>query len=74
MLARLKGWLAALGAALAVILAAFVKGRAAGKADAQAKRDAAYRDTTERVSDAGKDAWTADGDAVRDRLREHTRK
>lgn len=63
---KLKGWLAALGAALAVILAAFVKGRAAGKADAQAKQDAAYRETVERVKDA--DVSRGDDAADRDWL------
>ena len=68
MIARLKGWLAAAGAVLALILGAFLRGRAAGKSAARAAEDAAYRKTIERTKDA--DVSRGDADADREWLRQ----
>ena len=70
MLPRIKAWLAALGVALAAILGAWLRGRSAGKADAQARQDAAYRDTREKI-DAVEDPGKLPDADVRERLRKH---
>jgi hypothetical protein len=57
--ARLKGWLAALGAALAVVLAAYFHGRRSGAAD-QMVQDA--EETAERV-ERGREALRDGRDA-----------
>lgn len=71
MITRIKGWLAALGLALVAILGAWLKGRSRGRADAQAREDAAYRETRERIDHAGNDVDSLDRDSLDDRLRKH---
>ena len=70
MLARIQAWLAALGIALAAILGAWLRGRSAGKADAQARQDKAYRDTREKI-DAVEDPGKLSDADVREQLRKH---
>ncbi|WP_313352376.1 hypothetical protein, partial [Paracoccus sp. (in: a-proteobacteria)] len=41
--------------AIGAAVAAWLKGRLRGRADAQAKQDAAYRETRERIDAAGND-------------------
>lgn len=71
MIARLQAWFAALGVALVAIGAAWLRGRSQGAADAQARQDAAYRETRERMDDAGKDADGLSAAELRERLRKH---
>lgn len=70
MIGKIKGWLAALGVALAAILGAWLRGRSAGKADAQARQDAAYRETRGKI-DAVEDPGKLSDADVRERLRKH---
>ena len=66
MIARIQAWLAALGVALLGIGAAWLRGRSAGRADAQARQDKAYVDTVERANEA--DLSRGDDAADRDWL------
>lgn len=71
MLARIKGWLIAAIMGAAALAAAFLKGRASGKAQVKAQSDAAYRKTRERIDHATKNLdHLSDGD-VAERLRRH---
>lgn len=72
MIARLQAWLAALGLALALALGAWLKGRARGRHEAQAREDQDYRRTRERIDHAATDDLS--DDAVRERLQRHARK
>lgn len=71
MISRIQAWLAALGVALAAILGAWLRGRSQGKADAQARQDADYRETRGRIDDAGKDVDSLSDADIRERLRKH---
>lgn len=70
MIGKIKGWLAALGVALAAIAAAWLRGRSQGKADAQAQQDKAYRETRGKI-DAVEDPGKLSDADVRERLRRH---
>lgn len=61
---RVKGWLAGLGVVLAALLGAWAKGRSAGKGEAVAKSDKAYRETVERAKDADLSGVSSDADNV----------
>jgi hypothetical protein len=74
MIARIKGWLAAIGLALVSVLGAWLKGRSRGRADAQAREDAAYRETRERIDHAGNDVDSASDADVDRRLRDHAKR
>ena len=72
MIARLQAWLAAIGLALALAMGAWLKGRSAARAEAQAREDEVYRKTRGRI-----DAINTDGlsdDDVTDRLRDHAKR
>lgn len=71
MLGRIQAWLAALGVALAAIGAAWLRGRSQGKADARARQDQAYRETTERIHDATEANRDLSDDDVDRKLRDH---
>lgn len=68
MIGKIKGWIAALGVALAAILGAWLRGRSAGRVDAQARQDKAYRDTREKI-DAVEDTGRLSDADVRERSR-----
>lgn len=72
MIARLQAWLAVAGAAVAAIIAAWLKGRSQGRADAKARQDADYRETRERMDAVSTD--DLDDAAVADRLRQHVKR
>lgn len=65
--------LAATGLALAGLVTAWVRGRRAGRADAQAAQDRSYIDTRRRMDDATDDLGGLGDDAVAERLRDHAR-
>lgn len=73
MIARIQAWLAALGVALLGIGAAWLRGRSAGRTEAQARQDQEYRETRGRI-DAVQDAEHASDDDVARRLREHAKR
>ena len=70
MTAWLIGALLATGAAVA----AWLRGRSQGRADAQAREDRAYRNTRDRIDHAGNDVDGASDDDVARRLRDHTKR
>ena len=70
MISRIQAWLAALGIAIAAILGAWIRGLSQGKADAQARQDAAYRETREKI-DAVEDPGKLSDADIRERLRKH---
>lgn len=72
MITQIKGWLAALGLALVAALGAWLKGRSRGRADVQAREDAATIDTIRKVQDAKDRSRDAGGD-WRERLRRSKR-
>ena len=74
MIARLQAWLAVAGAAVAAIIAAWLKGRSQGRADAKARQDADYRKTRERIDHAGNDAHSIDDGELDRRLHDHAGK
>lgn len=70
----MTAWLIAALTAIGAAVAAWLKGRARGRADAQAKQDADYRETRERIDAAGNDVDGASDDDVARRLRDHAGK
>ena len=67
----MTGWLIGALAALAGVIAALLKGRSQGRADARAKQDADYRKSRERIDHAGKDVDSLSDADIRERLRKH---
>ena len=69
----MTGWLIGALAALAGVIAAWLKGRSQGRADARAKQDADYVDTRRRMDNVpGTDGL--DDDSVDRRLRDHAKR
>lgn len=68
----MTGWLIGALAALAGVIAAWLKGRSQGRADARAKQDADYRKSRERIDAVSTD--DLDDAAVADRLRQHVKR
>lgn len=65
--------LAGAGMGVATVLAAWLLGRRAGQAEAQAAQDRSYIDTRRRMDDATDDLGGLDDAAVAERLRDHVR-
>ena len=70
----MTAWLIGALVALAGVIGAWLKGRSQGRADAKAREDRAYRETIERVKDAGNDVDGASDDDVARRLRDHAKR
>lgn len=70
----MTAWLIGALAALAGVIGAWLRGRSQGRADAKAREDRAYRETIERVKDAGNDVDGASDDDVARRLRDHAKR
>ncbi|GEK68183.1 hypothetical protein PDE01_17030 [Paracoccus denitrificans] len=68
----MTAWLLTILGAIAAAVAAWLKGRSRGRADAQAREDAAYRETRRRMDDVSTD--DLDDASVIDRLRQHAGK
>ncbi|GEK70053.1 hypothetical protein PDE01_35730 [Paracoccus denitrificans] len=70
----MTAWLLTILGAIAAAAAAFLRGRSRGRADAQAREDAAYRETRERIDHAGNDVDSASDADVDRRLRDHAKR
>lgn len=73
MIARIQAWLAALGVALLGIGAAWLRGRSAGRGEAKARDDKAYRETRGRIDAVESNEHASDDDVAR-RLRDHAKR
>ena len=67
----MTGWLIAALGAVAAVIAAWLRGRGQGRADAKSRQNADYRETRERIDHAGTNIDGLSDDAVADRLRDH---
>ena len=73
MIARIKGWLAALAGVLLALLGVYAAGRRDARQRAAQEADQAYRKTRERIDDQDLGAGATDAERI-ERLRDYGRK